>query len=81
MVGGKWHIGRKAIIAFLTPILDLSDDFDIAWRKVRRWKKGYCMPIELGPNRRPYIDEEVFESWWVTFCHKRNRKSEILTPH
>ncbi len=63
----SWYIGRKAIIAFLGPFLDLSNDQVIAWNKVRRWKRRYGMPIEVQPNGKPYLDEAVFFTWWANF--------------
>ena len=65
-----WHIGRKAIIAYLEPFLDLPADPFCAWQKVRRWRNRYGLPIESQPNRKPYIDASVFEAYWINFQKK-----------
>ncbi len=62
-----WHIGRKAIIAFLTPFLDLPPNPIMAWKKVRRWNYRYSLPIEHQPNSKPYIDEATFFFWWEAY--------------
>ncbi len=70
-MGSVWHVGRKAIIEYLRPYLDLSDDFTVAWRKVRRWRINYGLPILHQPNTIPYIDPEEFVMWWKTYLKKR----------
>jgi hypothetical protein len=61
-----WHKGRKAIIAFLTPFLEIppSSSLFVAWQKVRRHRDKYGLPIETQPNGKPYIDEVVFFLYW-----------------
>lgn len=65
------HNGRKEIIAFLGPYLDLPPNPDSAWQKVTRWKKAYGLPIERKPNGTPFLDESVFRSYWIRFRKKR----------
>lgn len=72
--GATWHIGRKAIIAFLGPYLDLVEDPVHAWVKIRRWKRRYALPIETQPNGKPYIDEGVFFLYWSKFRKTRKKK-------
>jgi hypothetical protein len=72
-----YHIGRKAIIAFLTPYLDIpqtASDF-VAWQKVRRWRDGRNLPVEITPMGKPYIDENTFFFFWTEFqrIHKTNK--------
>ncbi len=67
-----WYIGRKAIIQYLRPYLDLSPDIHMAWQKVRRWRIRYGLPIEVQPNDKPYIDPAMFEAWWSRYLHKRH---------
>lgn len=74
MVGSQWHIGRKAMIEYLRPFLDLSDDLTIAWNKVRRWRRRYGLPVAVQPNGKPYIDEADFEMYWARFMKKRAGK-------
>jgi hypothetical protein len=62
-----WHIGRRAIIAYLRPFIGLSWDHEVAWHKIRRWKKRYYLPIDRQPNNKPYIDENTFELYWSRF--------------
>ncbi|HNY71664.1 MAG TPA: hypothetical protein PKH14_12835 [Syntrophorhabdus sp.] len=62
-----WHIGRKAIISFLQPYLDLPNKPEYAWQKIKRWRKRYALPIETQPNGKPYIDESVFFLYWCNF--------------
>lgn len=78
MVGSKWHIGRKGIIAYLTPFLDLSDDQATAWNKIRRWRRRYGLPVQLQPNGKPYVDEAVFEMYWKGFQRKTMKKRAHL---
>jgi len=72
--GATWHIGRKAIIEYLRPYLDLSEDQDIAWNKVRRWKRRYSLPVETQPNGKPYIDEAVFSLYWSRYLRALKKK-------
>lgn len=68
---GKWHIGRKAIIAYLRPYLDLPDSLEFAWRKILRWKQRYGLPVESQPNGKPYVDQAVFLLYWSRFQKRR----------
>lgn len=70
----SWHVGRKAIIEYLRPYLDLSEDQDIAWNKVRRWKRRYSLPVETQPNGKPYIDEAVFSLYWSRYLRALKKK-------
>ena len=71
-MSNEWHIGRKAIILFLRPYIGLSNDHDVAWNMVRRWRKhqGLGDIIRSQPNGRPYIDEAEFEMWWQKFLER-----------
>ena len=73
-MNATWHIGRKAIIEYLRPYLDLSEDQDIAWNKVRRWKRRYSLPVETQPNGKPYIDEAVFSLYWSRYLRALKKK-------
>ncbi len=68
-----WHIGRKAIIAYLRPYLGLSMNHEIAWNMIRRWKAKFKLPIETQPNRKPYIDPETFELYWLKYQERFKR--------
>lgn len=68
-MGDKWLIGSKAIVLYLRTVMDLSSDSQIAWQRVRRWKK-YGLPIEKMPNGRPYLDERIFIDWWRRYKKK-----------
>ncbi len=78
-MSGNWHVGRKAIIAYLRPYLNLSEDSEVAWNMIRRWRKHYELPIDTQPNGKPYVDPDVFSRYWE-HCHsmKRERKDN---PH
>jgi len=67
-----WYVGRKAIIQYLRPYLDLSPDIHMAWQKIRRWRIKYGLPIDSQPNMRPYIDPAVFEAWWDRYLALKN---------
>jgi hypothetical protein len=73
-VSDKWHIGRKAIIKYLKPYLALSDDQYMAWKKVRRWRINYGLPILSQPTNKPYIDAEEFETWWKEYLENRKAR-------
>lgn len=75
---GIWHIGRKAIIEYLRPYLDLPSTHEYAWRKILRWRQKYGLPIESQPNGKPYIDQIVFLEYWSRFQKKRNFKRDNL---
>ncbi len=76
---GEWHIGRKAIIAFLRPYLDLPDKPENAWQKVCRWRDRYGLPIEYQPNGKPYLDQAVFFEYWRIFL-KKQQAQYPMTP-
>ena len=59
-VFGTWHVGRKEIIAYLRPFIKLPQNPAYAWQKVKRWRRRYCLPIEIQLNGKPYIDEVFF---------------------
>lgn len=59
-----WHVGRKAIIAYLDPFLSLAPDPAMAWKKIRRWRIRYGLPIDTQPSGKPYIDPDRFVRWW-----------------
>ena len=65
-----WHIGRKRVVAYLRPYLELSADFSLAWRKVKRWKDRYGLPLLYQPNGTPYLDAEEFHLWWGLYLEK-----------
>ena len=71
-MGLDWHIGRKAIIEYLRPYLDLPEDLKTAWQKVRRWRLRYGLPIESQPNGKPYVDQGVFLEYWSKFSKRQN---------
>ena len=82
-MGNVWHIGRKRIVAYLRPYIDLSPDFDIAWRKVRRWREKYGLPIFNQPNTTPYLDAEEFHLWCQIYLDKKEEieaEEEPLDP-
>lgn len=58
-------VGRKAIIEYLKPLLGLSGDQDVAWRKVYRWRERYAMEklFHHAPNGRPYLLRGEVEEW------------------
>ncbi len=61
----KPHIGRKAIVAYLEPFLKLPENHESAWKKVKKWRNRFHdFPIHTLPNRKPFLDELEFESWW-----------------
>ncbi len=67
------HNGRKEIIEFLGPYLDLPVNYESAWQKVSRWKRAYGLPIERKPNGTPFLDEAVFNAYWANFRKRRLR--------
>lgn len=75
-MGNIWHVGRKAIIAYLKPYLGLNPDPVVAWRKVRRWRIDYGLPILSQPTEKPYIDPEEFEKWWKNYLEQRKSRTE-----
>ena len=75
-MGNVWHIGRKRIIAYLRPYLDLSWDNAVAWRKIRRWRDNYGLPILHQPSGVPYLDTQELQLWWRLYLDK---KEEIET--
>lgn len=60
-------VGRKGIIAYLKAKIDLSDNLEVAWRKVRRWKKRYKMHeiIHHLPSGQCYILKSEFQQWII----------------
>jgi hypothetical protein len=69
---GRWRLGeddivvsRKGIIAYLKPIIGLSEDQEIAWNKIRRWKKRYGMSkiIHYLPSGQCMISKAEFMKW------------------
>ena len=68
-----WHVGRKAIIAYLRPYLGLSQDNETAWFMVRRWRIRYKLPVETMPNGKPCLDPAIFEIWWGKYQKRRDR--------
>jgi hypothetical protein len=74
-MNAAWHVGRKEIIEYLRPYLDLPERQQYAWRKILRWRQKYGLPIEPQPNGKPFIDEVVFRKYWAGFRKKRNRRA------
>ena len=73
-----WHVGRKEIIKYLRPYLGLSDNGEIAWNMVRRWRRRYALPVSNQPNGKPYIDPVIFKAFWNRFeeiCRDKQRKT------
>ena len=65
------YIGRKPIIAYLKPLIGLSDDQKMAWQKIRRWRIKYGLPVESQPNTSPYLDPATFEAWWQAYLEQK----------
>jgi hypothetical protein len=67
-----WVVGRKAIIEYLRVPLQLSIDSEIAWRKVRRWKRDYGMKelFHRTPGNSPYVIGSEVELWLKDFESK-----------
>lgn len=70
-MGNVWHIGRKRIVAYLRPYIDLSPDPNLAWRKVRRWRDKYGLPLLYQPNGAPCLDAQEFQLWWRLYLDKK----------
>lgn len=58
-------VSRKGIIAYLKLKIGLSDNMDIAWNKIRRWKKCYGMDeiIHHLPSGQCYMLKSEFQKW------------------
>ena len=52
-----WHVGRKAILAFMERQFGVT-----SWQTVRAWKKS-GMPIHYLWNGKPYIIESEVIKW------------------
>ncbi|MGO9146121.1 MAG: hypothetical protein ACLQDF_07110 [Desulfomonilia bacterium] len=70
----SWHVGRKKIIAYLRPYLDLPENPIYAWQKVKRWRRRYSLVVETQPNGKPYIDEDFFRLWWIEYLRLRHER-------
>ena len=60
-------ISRKGIVAYLKHKIDLSNNADIAWNKIRRWKKRYNMGeiIHHLPSGQCYMLKSEFQEWII----------------
>ncbi len=56
---------RKGIIEYLRPLIGLSQDYEIAWNKIRRWKKKYGMSkiIHYLPSGQCMMSKAEFMRW------------------
>ena len=70
------RVTRKAIIAYLKPLIDLSDNQKMARQKIRRWRIKYGLPVESQPNNSPYIDPATFEAWWNAYLEAKKSISK-----
>ena len=48
-----WHIGRKAILAYLTQV-----GLCTSWRSVQRRKKAGTLMVRYTPEGQPFIIEQ-----------------------
>jgi hypothetical protein len=74
----SWHVGRKKIIAYLRPYLDLPQKHESAWQKVKRWRRHCGLPIDTQPNGKPYIDEDMFKMWWTEYLRLINERRQRM---
>ena len=62
--------GRKEIIEYLRPYLDLPERQDMAWQKIRRWKRvkpGFALVIITMPTGKLQMDTNDFISWYEDY--------------
>ncbi|MDD5007472.1 MAG: hypothetical protein PHU49_08010 [Syntrophorhabdaceae bacterium] len=74
------RVGRKAIIAYLRPFLNLPMNEDSAWQKVKRYRKNYVLPVERFLNGKPFVDPYWFKYWFLLYtieADKRRRNKAL----